>query len=266
MTDDAGAAGTLVGYRLVGAVAVLTLRRPESLNALSTPLTAALAAAVRRVAGDPAARALVIAGEGRGFCAGADLAEIESFRAAGEFGAFVGRLTATSALVEELGKPSVAAVHGFALGGGLELALACDLRVVEAGARLGLPEMKLGVLPGAGGTQRLPRVVPPGIARQMILTGEPVTAERAHEVGLANEVAPVGQVLPVALGLAEALARGAPLALAAGKRLLADAGRPDLRSGIARERAAVTVLFDSSDRQEGLAAFRERRPGRFEGR
>ncbi|MGW0586148.1 enoyl-CoA hydratase/isomerase family protein, partial [Streptomyces sp. NPDC002920] len=151
-------------------IAVFTLDRPERLNAIGTRTVARLRAALEDVRDNDDVRALVLTGAGRAFSAGADLGEIESFTRPGEFRDFVGRLTEAFALLEEFPKPSVAAVHGFAFGGGLELALACDLRVAERGARLGLPEMKLGVLPGAGGTQRLPRLIPPAVARQMILT------------------------------------------------------------------------------------------------
>ena len=246
-------------------IAILTLNRPEVLNAIGTATVERLAAELDRLRADDQVRALVIAGEGRAFSAGADLAEIESFTEPYQFRAFVGRLTHASALVQDFPKPSVAAVNGFAFGGGLELAMACDLRVAERGARLGLPEMKLGVLPGAGGTQRLPRLVPMGVAKQMILTGEPIDAERAYTLGLVNELAEPGDALAVATALAAKLARGAPLALAAGKRLI-DAGvAMDLDAAIGYERETVSVLFSSADRAEGLKAFRERRTPDFRG-
>lgn len=246
-------------------VAVLTLDRPEVLNAIGTASADRLQAALDLLHDDDRVRALVLAGEGRAFSAGADLGEIESFTQPYEFRAFVGRMTKVFANLQAFPKPSVAAVHGFAFGGGLELALSCDLRVAERGARLGLPEMKLGVLPGAGGTQRLPRLIPPAVAKQMILTGEPIDAERAYALGLVNELAEPGDALATAIDLAGQLAAGAPLALAAGKRLI-DEGLPmDLDAAIAYERETVSVLFCSRDRAEGLRAFRERRPGRFHG-
>jgi enoyl-CoA hydratase/carnithine racemase len=246
-------------------VAVLTLDRPEVLNAIGTASTDQLQAALDRLHDDNRVRALVLAGEGRAFSAGADLGEIESFTQPYEFRAFVGRMTKVFANLQAFPKPSVAAVHGFAFGGGLELALSCDLRVAERGARLGLPEMKLGVLPGSGGTQRLPQLIPPAVAKQMILTGEPIDAERAYALGLVNELAEPGDALAMAFDLAGQLAAGAPLALAAGKRLI-DEGLPmDLDAAIAYERETVSVLFCSRDRAEGLKAFRERRPGRFRG-
>ncbi|WP_241266919.1 enoyl-CoA hydratase/isomerase family protein [Streptomyces scabichelini] len=248
-----------------GGLAVFTLDRPSRLNAIGSETVGLLRDALERVREDEAVRALVLAGAGRAFSAGADLDEMESFTTPGQFRAFVGRLTEAYALLEDFPKPSVAALHGFAFGGGLELALACDLRVAEHGTRLGLPEMKLGVLPGAGGTQRLPRLVPPAIAKQMILTGEPIDAQRAWDLGLVNELAEPGEALKVAETLAARLAAGAPLALAAGKRLIDYGVGMDLETAISYERETVSVLFSTEDRAEGLKAFRERRPGEFRG-
>ncbi|MET7452943.1 enoyl-CoA hydratase/isomerase family protein [Streptomyces sp. NPDC005574] len=246
-------------------VAVLTLDRPERLNAVGTDTVERLTRVLEDVRHDDGVRALVLTGAGRAFSAGADLGEIESFTSPGQFRAFVGGLTTAYALLEDFPKPSVAAVHGFALGGGLELALACDLRVAERGARLGVPEMKLGVLPGAGGTQRLARLLPPAVAKQMILTGEPLDADRAWQLGLVNEVAEPGGALAAAEALAGRLAAGAPLALAAGKRLVDHGLGMDLDAAVAYERETVSVLFCTEDRAEGLKAFRERRPGEFRG-
>ncbi|WP_405622806.1 enoyl-CoA hydratase/isomerase family protein [Streptomyces sp. NBC_00076] len=246
-------------------IAVLTLDRPGQLNALGSRTMEQLTQALDDVRDNDDVRALVLTGAGRAFSAGADIGEIESCTTPGQFRAFVGRLTETFALLEDFPKPSVAAVHGFAFGGGLELALACDLRVAERGTRLGLPEMKLGVLPGAGGTQRLPRLVPPAVAKQMILTGEPIDAERAHALGLVNELAEPGGALKAAEALAAKLTAGAPLALAAGKRLIDYGLGMDLEAAIAYERETVSVLFSTEDRAEGLKAFRERRPGDFRG-
>ena len=249
-----------------GRVAVLTLNRPDKLNAIGTPTLDLLEAELDRLRGEREVRALVIAGAGRCFSAGADLDEIESCAGPYDFRAFVHRTTDVFGLLEAFPKPSVAAIHGFAFGGGLELCLACDLRVAEAGARLGVPEMKLGVLPGAGGTQRLPRLAPPALAKQMILTGEPITAERAHAVGLVNELAERGGALEAALELAGRVAAGAPLALEAGKQLVDRGLGMDLETAIAFEREAVSTLFTTRDRDEGHRAFRERREPEFQGR
>ncbi|MWA00910.1 enoyl-CoA hydratase/isomerase family protein [Actinomadura sp. LD22] len=247
-------------------VAVLTLNRPDKLNAIGTPTLDALEAELDRLRDDDRVRVLVIAGAGRAFSAGADLDEISQCATAYDFRAFVHRTTDVFARLEEFPKPSVAAIHGFAFGGGFELTLSCDLRVAEEGARLGVPEMKLGVLPGAGGTQRLPRLAPPAVAKQMILTGEPISAERGHEIGLVNELAESGGALKTALELAGRLAAGAPRALEAGKRLV-DRGLPlELHTAIGYERETVSTLFTTLDREEGLKAFRERREPDFQGR
>lgn len=249
-----------------GPVAVLTLNRPGRLNAIGRDVLGLLAGAVAAAAADERVRALVITGAGRAFSAGADLDEIEALPDARAFREFIARMTEVYQMIADCPKPSVAALHGVAYGGGLELALACDLRVAESGARLGVPEVKLGMLPGAGGTQRLPRLAPAGLAKQMILTGEPITAERAYAVGLVNELAGPGQALTAALGLAARLAAGAPLALAAGKRLVDQGLGLDLAAAIGYERESVGRLFGTADRAEGLAAFRERRPPTFTGR
>ena len=248
-----------------GQVAVLTLNRPARLNAIGSEVLERLTAAVAAAAADDRVRALVIAGAGRAFCAGADLSEIEALPDARAFRGFIARMTEVYQLISDCPKPSVAALHGVAFGGGLELALACDLRVAEHDARLGVPEMKLGVLPGAGGTQRLPRLVPAAIAKQMILTGEPITAERAHALGLINELAAPGEAVPAALSLAAQVAAGAPLALAAGKRLVDQGLGMDLAAAISYEGESVSMLFGTADRAAGLAAFRERRPPTFTG-
>lgn len=246
-----------------GAITVLTLNRPDRLNAIGSDVLGLLAAAVAAAAADNRVRALVIAGAGRAFCAGADLSEIEALPDARAFRGFIARMTEVYQLISGCQKPSVAALHGVAFGGGLELALACDLRVAEHDARLGVPEMKLGVLPGAGGTQRLPRLVPAAIAKQMILTGEPITG--AHTLGLINELAAPGEAVPAALSLAAQVAVGAPLALAAGKRLVDQGLGMDLAAAISYEGESVSMLFGTADRAAGLAAFRERRPPTFTG-
>ena len=245
---------------------MLTLNRPDRLNAIGSEVLERLTAAVAAATADDRVRALVIAGAGRAFCAGADLSEIEALPDARAFRGFIARMTEVYQLISDCPKPSVAALHGVAFGGGLELALACDLRVAEHDARLGVPEMKLGVLPGAGGTQRLPRLVPAAIAKQMILTGEPITAERAHILGLINELAAPGKAVPAALSLAAQVAAGAPLALAAGKRLVDQGLGMDLAAAISYEGESVSMLFGTADRAAGLAAFRERTPPTFTGR
>jgi enoyl-CoA hydratase len=163
-------------------------------------------------------------------------------------------------------KPSVAAMHGLALGGGFELALACDLRVADETARLGVPEIKLGLLPGATGTARLTRVLPSGIAKQLLLTGEPLTATQAAHFGLVNDVVAPRQALDAVVALAARLAALPLLALAAAKRLVDEGAFMPIDGAITLEREAVSMLFGTRDRAEGVRAFLEKRPPTFEGR
>ena len=248
----------------VGAVARLTLDRPELLNAIGTATVHAIHAALDELATDDTVRALVIGGAGRAFSAGADIGELETFTSPRDFRAFIDRLDKCFGRLQRFPKPSVAAIHGFAFGGGLELALTCDLRVATPGARLGVPEMKLGLLPGAGATQRLPRLLPVAIAKQLILTGEPLSGERAYQLGLVNELAE--DALRRAEQLAAALAAGAPLALAAGKQLVDDGIEMNLDAAVRFERETVAGLFGTEDRDIGLRAFRDRTPPVFTGR
>jgi enoyl-CoA hydratase len=180
-------------------VGVLTLARPDRLNSISTALAEALGQQVSEFASDATVRAIVVNGEGKVFSAGADIAELSTLSGPAAFGEFIGLLAASLDALADCSKPSVAALNGLAFGGGLELALACDLRVAEEGTRLGVPEIKLGLLPGAAGTVRLPRMVPPPVARRMLLTGEPILADEALRYGLVAEVVPAGAALDSAL-------------------------------------------------------------------
>jgi enoyl-CoA hydratase len=259
-------AGPVVFEHRPDGVGVVTLHRPERLNALSSEVVAGLHDAFRIAGAHHAVRAIVVAGEGRAFCAGADIAELDTLDGPEGFGAFVHRLTDTFDALALCPKPSVAAIHGVALGGGLELALACDLRVAEDGARLGVPEIKLGVLPGAGGTARLPRLLPKALAKQLLLSGEPLSAADAHRLGLVNEVVAAGSALDAALALASRLAALPPLALAAAKRLVDEGATLPLDAAVTFERETVSMLFGTADRVEGVRAFLDKRPPTFEGR
>jgi enoyl-CoA hydratase len=248
-----------------GAVAVVTLRRPEQLNALSSSVVDGLDAALDAIEAGAEARAIVVTGEGKAFSAGADIKEFRALDGPVAFRAFLERLERTLHRLASLPQPSIAAINGMALGGGLELAMACDLRVADPSARLGVPEIKLGLLPGAGGTQRLPRLVPPAVATQMLLTGDPVGADDAFRIGLVNEVTAAGMCVERALELARALATRAPLALAAAKRLCAQGSGISLDAALELERETVALLFATEDRAEGTAAFVEKREPRFRG-
>jgi enoyl-CoA hydratase len=259
-------AGLVDLQRRQDGVAVITLRRPDRLNALSSAVAADLLEAVQEAGGHDAVRAIVVAGEGKVFCAGADIAELDALDGPHAFSAFVRKLTDTLDALARCPKPSVAAIHGVAFGGGLELALACDLRICAAGARLGVPEIKLGLLPGAAGTARLPRLLPKAVAKRMLLTGDPLSAADAHRLGLVNEVVPDGEALDAALVLAAQLAALPPLALAAAKRLVDDGAALPLDAAITLERETVSMLFGTDDRVEGVTAFLAKRPPVFQGR
>jgi len=224
-----------VEYEARGPIALVTLRRPEQFNAIDAQTVIDLDSTFSRVADDSTVRAVVITGEGKAFSAGADIKEFMQLETAFEFRAFL---------------------HD----------LECDLRVADARARFGVPEIKLGIVPGAGGTQRLPRLVPKAVAAQMLLTGDPVDATEAHRIGLVNEIVTHGSVVERALELATTLAARAPLAIAAAKRLLDAVADTDLEAGLEAERDESAKLFATEDRREGTAAFTEKRDPTFEGR
>jgi enoyl-CoA hydratase/carnithine racemase len=245
------------------AIAFVRLDGADRLNAISTHTCLALAAAVKEIDADRTVRAAIVEGSGRAFCAGADIEEISGFETTADYARFVNGFTDALELIEQSPVPFVAAITGAAFGGGLELAMACDLRVIGREVRVGLPEAKLGVLPGAAGTQRLPRLVPRGIAREMLMLGEPITGARAYELGLANRVCEQDEVRATALGLAHALAAGAPLVPQLAKQLLLDTERVSVAEGVIQEREVATALFDSADGREGFAAFVAKRPPKY---
>jgi len=248
-----------------GAVAWIRLEGADQLNAIGTGTYTSLVRQLDEIEADATIRALIVHGAGRGFCAGADIAEIGGFADASQFEAFIHGFTDALDRLAASRLPVVAAIHGLALGGGLELAMACDIRVAAAGSRLGLPEAKLGVLPGAGGTQRLPRLVPPGVVAELLMLGNFLDAERAHQLGLVNRLAAEDALLTDVAALAAELADGAPLMHAATKELLLATASTSLGDGIVAERRATTALFASADGREGFAAFLARRPPNFSG-
>ena len=236
-------------------VLLLRLNRPKKLNALSNGIVRELGDALEEAQGD-GTRAVIIAGDVRAFAAGAD---VEEFLSEGPI------LTAWDRLWTcEL--PMIAAVRGIAFGGGLELAMSCDLLVVAEDARLGQPEIKLGVMPGAGGTQRLTRAVGKTLASELIFLGGEMSGRDALAHGLANRCVPSERVEPTALDLARQIAAGAPLALRAAKRAIARAYEDPLRIALDREREAFFALLETSDGREGVRAFGERRKPTWRGR
>jgi enoyl-CoA hydratase len=259
--DGSGAARQAVP---VDGVALVTIDRPEALNALSSAVIRDVADACVRLDADPTCRAIVFTGAGtRAFAAGADIAEM-----AGETAASIaasGRFDAWDA-IGNVRKPTIAAVRGFALGGGLELAMACDMLVLGDDAKVGQPEIRLGVLPGAGGTQRLTRVIGRPRAMELILTGRVIDAAEADRLGLATRVVPAAETLASALDLAASIAAMPPLAVRTAKEAVRMAEELPLSAGILHERRLFQVLFATDDKTEGMAAFLEKRPPAWRGR
>ena len=245
-------------------VALVTLNRPDVLNALDSKLLEALFEALQEVAADRSLRALVLNGAGRHFAAGADIAAMSKMSA--HEGLEFSRLghKAFDAL-EALAIPSIAAVGGYALGGGCELALACDWIHASTKARFGQPEVKLGLIPGFGGTSRLARRVGRAWAKELVLLGEPIDAQTAERIGLVNHVYEAEVLLEETLKMAEAIAKRGPLAVAGAKQLLVEGADADQRVANLLEQNAFGSVFATQDREEGLAAFLEKREAKFSG-
>lgn len=248
-----------------GAVALLTVNRPEKLNALSGQVRADLVAALDALRGDDAVRVLVITGAGdKAFIAGADIAE------------FAGRTPLQQRAVmtgvrvfDEIAaypKPVIAMVNGFCLGGGCELALACDVRIAADTAKFGQPEINLGIIPGGGGTQRLPRVVGMGQAMRLVLSGERIDAAEALRIGLADVVHPAAELRERTMEFARSMAAKSPVALRMAKSAVRAAAEMPLGAGLQYETELFVTCFSSDDKREGVAAFQEKRPATFTGR
>lgn len=247
-------------------VALIRLDRPK-VNALNAALTAEIAEAAAQVADDDTVRAVVVHGGERVFVAGADIKEMGD-RTAVQMREYSRNLQDALNAVERIPKPVVAAVTGYALGGGLELALAADFRVAGAKAELGVPEIQLGVIPGAGGTQRLPRLIGPARAKDLIFTGRHVRADEAREIGLVDEVVADEEVCAAAVAKVAPLAQGPAVALAAAKEAVDRGCETDLSTGLEIERMQFASLFATEDQKIGMRSFVEEGPGkaRFEGR
>lgn len=246
-------------------VALVTLNRPEALNALSQRMVAELSAAFRAARTDAAVRGVVLTGAGeKAFAAGADIAEFAEMDALAAH-RFATRGQGVLTQIETMAKPVVAAVNGFALGGGCELAMACHLRVAAETAQFGQPEVQLGLIAGYGGTQRLPRLVGRGIAAEMLLTGDRVSAQRAYETGLVNRVVPAEDLLSTARDFVTRIASKAPVAVAMTLQALRAADLP-LPQGLQQEAALFAQCAATEDFVEGVGAFLSRQTPEFQGR
>ena len=249
---------SFVNFEQQGAVAILTINRPEALNALNSQVLSDLDEAIAKVEADDSVHAVIITGAGRSFVAGADIGEMKGFSARDgkKFGVHGGGVFLK---LENLSKPVIAAVNGFALGGGCELSMACDIRIASEKAKFGQPEVGLGITPGFGGTQRLPRIVGISKAMELILTAKVIGAAEAKEIGLVSAVYPPEELMDKALELANAICANAPIAVAESKRCIRMGMQTDIATGSAFEAEAFGVTCGTEDKDEGMGAFLEKR-------
>jgi enoyl-CoA hydratase len=256
----------LVLYERMGAVALITLNRPKAMNPLNLPMLEALDAAVTRAGNDREIRVLVFTGAGdKAFVAGGDIPELDTRRGLEHYLDFGERIHAVFRRIETCDKPTIAAINGWALGGGTELLLSTDIRIAVASAKLGLPEINLGLFPGAGGSQRLMRQIPLCKAKQMMFLGDRITAAEAERLGLINRVVPDGELMAEVMRIAEALARKSPLILKFLKRSMVDGAEMPLSAALRHEQAMIGLVFDTEDAHEGCRAFTEKRAADFRG-
>lgn len=247
------------------AIAYVTVNRPKVLNALNSATLEELRAAFTDIKNDSSVRVALLTGAGeKAFIAGADIGELgkQDPVAAKEF---THRGQSVLDLIENLGKPVIACINGFALGGGCEIAMACTMRLASENAKLGQPEVKLGVIPGLGGSQRLPRLVGKGIAMQLVTTGEMITAQEAHRIGLVNEVTAAAELIPRAEAIAQKIIANAPLAVQFAMEAVNRGLEMPLAEGMYLEAVLFAVACASEDKKEGIAAFLEKRPAQFKG-
>ncbi|MDH4257579.1 MAG: enoyl-CoA hydratase-related protein [Candidatus Aminicenantes bacterium] len=247
-------------------IGILTVNRPDKLNAISNELTSELSSLLDELEKDDKLRVLIITGSGdKAFVAGADIQELVDRDA--RMGRRVSReRQEIFSRIENLPVPVIAAVNGYALGGGLELALACNVRVCTEKAQFGAPEVKLGIIPGDGGTQRLPRLVGLGRAMEMILTGDFIDAQEAYRIGLVNKVVPPEELMNAAMELAQKIASRPPLAVRYAKEAVNRSQEGDKASGFALESYLHALTCTTEDKKEGVAAFLEKRKGKFKGK
>ena len=245
--------------------ALITINRPRFLNALNRSTLKELTDAFAQLNGDQGVRVIIITGSGKAFIAGADISEMKEYtpEQARDFSE-MGHMTMDA--IQNTGKPVIAAVNGFALGGGFELALACDIILASETAKLGLPEVNLGLIQGFGGTQRLSRLAGKALAKELIFTGDAISAERAYEMGIVNRLFPPDELLPEAKKMAQNIAQKGPIALKLAKRAIDSGYNRELAEGCELEKAAFVESFTTSDSKEGMKAFLEKRKPVFKNR
>jgi enoyl-CoA hydratase/carnithine racemase len=247
-------------------IAYVTVNRPQVLNALDMATMEELRSVFHDIKNDAEIRVAILTGAGeKAFVAGADIGELGKQDAVSAK-QYAHRGQNVLNLIENLGKPVIACINGFALGGGCELALACTLRLASEHAKLGQPEVKLGIIPGYGGTQRLPRLVGKGLAMQMVLAGEAITAQEAYRIGLVNEVISAAELIPRAEAIAAKIIRNAPLAVQYAMEAVNRGMEMTLAEGLFLEASLFGVCCSTEDKKEGTSAFLEKRPARFAGK
>jgi enoyl-CoA hydratase len=255
---------TSVLSQIDGRIAFLTINRPEKRNALDGPTRCELVGRLNDLRQNREVRVVILTGAGeKAFVAGADISEFEGRTPVDQFRVMRG--PSVYAAVDEFPKPVIAAINGFCLGGGCELAMACDIRIAADSARLGQPEVNLGIIPGGGGTQRLPRLVGQGAALKLLYTGELIDAVEALRIGLVDEVVPAAQLMDRARALAGTIAQKSPVALQLIKEAVRASARGSLDDGLRLEGSLFAVAFSSADKVEGVRAFLEKRPADFRG-
>ena len=253
-------------YDKKGAIAYVTVNRPKVLNALNMATMEELRAAFTAIKEDKEVRVVIFTGAGeKAFIAGADIGELAKHDAV-QGKEYTHKGQSVLDLIENLGKPVIACINGFALGGGCEMAMACTMRLASENAKLGQPEVKLGIIPGYGGTQRLPRLVGKGIAMQQVLTGEMITAAEAHRIGLVNEVVAPAELIPRAEAIAAKIIANAPLAVQYAMEAVNKGMEMTLAEGLYLEATLFGVCCATEDKKEGTTAFLEKRAAQFKGR
>lgn len=250
-------------YEQTNRIAFIRLNRPKQMNALNTMLLQELGGLMEIIEASDAIGAVVISGNDDAFAAGADIKELMALHSPKDVRLFITTAHAVFNRIENLGKPVIAAVGGVAFGGGCELALACDLRIASETASFALPEINLGLLPGAGGTQRLPRLIGVGRAKELIYSGHTINAQKALEVGLVNKVAPQQTLIDETMTLAQKLSQKPGYTLSVIKALINDGLNMDLKAGLSHEMRCFENLFATEDKKEGVQAFVEKRKPNF---
>lgn len=249
-------------YEVKEGIAYVTVNRPKSMNALSNEVLDELNTAFTAVNNDPDVFVAILTGEGKAFVAGADISEMVNLTTL-EGRAMMIKGQNVMNLIESIDKPVIGAINGFALGGGCELAMACDMRIASEKAKFGQPEVNLGIIPGFGGTQRLPRLVGKGMGKYLIMTAEMIDAQEAYRIGLVEKVVPAEELMGAAEKVAKAIMSKAPIAIKAAKIAINNGISLDIKTGVAFEGEALVAPFSSEDRAEGMGAFLEKRPAVF---